>query len=184
MEISSLEEVKRLRKKYNLTQKNLALRSGVSQSLIAKIEAGTIEPTFTKAQKIFEILEQARVKKEIKAAEVMHKKIFFAQSKELVKEVIKTMRKRGISQMPVLAGEKVCGLITERSILDKIAEDHSRLSLLRVENIMEDSPPIVSENTGLRALINLLHEYPAVLVAEKGEVKGIISKSDLLKKME
>lgn len=62
----ALEEIKQIRKKYNLTQSDLAKRSGVSQSLIAKIEAGRIDPTYSNAQKIFNALndmgEKARNK--------------------------------------------------------------------------------------------------------------------------
>ena len=74
MVFKSLNEIKKLRKKYNLNQKELADKAGVSQSLIAKIESGKVEPTFTKAQKIFEALDELREKEEIKAKEIMNTK--------------------------------------------------------------------------------------------------------------
>ena len=52
-----LSEIKRLRKKLEINQKELAVRAGVSQSLIAKIEAGKIEPTYSKACGILETLK-------------------------------------------------------------------------------------------------------------------------------
>ena len=51
-----LEEIKKIRKKLELTQTELADRAGVSQSLIAKIEAGRIDPTYSKTKKIFAAL--------------------------------------------------------------------------------------------------------------------------------
>ncbi|MBU1622358.1 MAG: CBS domain-containing protein, partial [Nanoarchaeota archaeon] len=48
------------------------------------------------------------------------------------------------------------------------------------EEIMEDAPPIVSPKTNLKILLELLKESQLILVAEKGETKGIISKTDLL----
>ena len=48
---------------------------------------------------------------------------------------------------------------------------------------MEDTPPIVSTKTGLKILIELLKDSPLILVAEKGEIKGIISKTDVLDKI-
>ena len=45
-----LNEISRLRKQLGLTQAELAKLSGVSQSLIAKLEAGKIEPSYSKAK--------------------------------------------------------------------------------------------------------------------------------------
>ena len=50
---TDIDEIKKLRSSLGLTQKDLAQRADVSQSLIAKIEAGRIDPTFSKVQKIF-----------------------------------------------------------------------------------------------------------------------------------
>jgi len=181
--VEMLEKIKNLRKKYGLTQKELADRAGVSQSLIAKIEAGTLDPTYTNAQKIFSALEEMREKKEVKAKEVMHKKVDFAEKDEAVKEIIKLMKKKGISQLPVLDKGKVCGMISEKVILKSVMADPERIVHLKVEEIMEDTPPIVSLKTGLTTLLNLMQEYSVILVADKGEIKGIISKSDLLGKI-
>ena len=49
-----------------LTQTDLAKKANVSQSLIAKIESGKIDPTFTKTKKIFETLSYLEKKEEVK----------------------------------------------------------------------------------------------------------------------
>jgi predicted transcriptional regulator len=182
MTFRSLNEIKRLRKKFHLNQKELADRAGVSQSLIAKVEAGTVEPTFSKAQKIFEALEELREKEEVKAKELMHKKVFFVDISDSLKNVITLMKQKDISQVPVLSKGRVCGIITEGMILQAVMK-HS-VSSLHAGDVMEDAPPIVSLKTGLRTLTELLRDYPVVLVSEKGDVKGIISKADLLGRIE
>lgn len=179
-----LAEIKHLRKKYHLNQKELAQRAGVSQSLIAKIEAGTVEPSFSKAKLIFETLDQLRETKEIKAKDLMNKKISSAEIGEPLKDVIRAMKSKGISQLPVLSKEKVCGIITEGSILRKMLEHPEKSHSLKAEDVMEEAPPIVTLNTGFNTLSILLRDHPVVLVAERGDIKGIISKSDLLGKME
>ena len=42
--ITELREIKELRKKFGLTQTDLAELAGVSQSLIAKLESNMIDP--------------------------------------------------------------------------------------------------------------------------------------------
>ena len=46
--LENLDQIKIIRKKHGLNQKELADRADVSQSLIAKIESGNIEPSFNK----------------------------------------------------------------------------------------------------------------------------------------
>ncbi|MHA1431033.1 MAG: helix-turn-helix domain-containing protein, partial [Candidatus Freyarchaeota archaeon] len=46
------EDIKRLRKKVGLTQTELAEKAGVSQSLIARIESGSVDPRLSTLQRI------------------------------------------------------------------------------------------------------------------------------------
>ena len=73
--ISELSQIKRVRKSFGLTQAELARHAGVSQSLIAKVESGRIDPTYTKTKKIFETLNSLEKQKEVKAGDIMAKKI-------------------------------------------------------------------------------------------------------------
>lgn len=179
-----LKEIKTLRKKFLLTQKELALRAGVSQSLIAKIEAESIEPTYGNTVRIFKALEELRIKEEVKAKEIMNKSVHFAQITDSLKDIVKVMKNKGISQMPVLSKERVCGLISESTLLKCVLEEGERFCFYHVGDVMEEAPPIVSLNMGIKTIPQLLQNYPIVLVAEKGEIKGVITKTDLLGRME
>jgi|SRR3989339_779544 len=177
--VYQLTEIKKLRLKLGLNQKELADKSGVSQSLIAKIEAGKIEPTYTKANNILETLRQLEEKEETKARDLMNKKLVFAPPEEKIKDIIKIMKQKGISQIPILKEKRVCGLVSEKTILDQITKKRN-IGEIKVEEIMEECPPIVSLETSQKTVLEILKEHPLVLVAEKGEIKGLISKSDLL----
>ena len=54
--LPKLEEIGRRRRLLALSQKQLANLSGVSQSMIAKIESGRISPSYLKTKAIFDIL--------------------------------------------------------------------------------------------------------------------------------
>ncbi len=93
------------------------------------------------------------------------------------------MKAKGISQVPVMSKERVCGIITESIILNKVLTQPNAGSLF-AGDIMEDSPPIVSSTAGFRTLSELLKNYEMLLVSEKGDIKGVVSKADLLERIE
>ncbi len=174
-----LEEIKKIRKKLGLTQTELAIRAGVSQSLIAKIESARIDPTYTKTKKIFAALSDLEKKEEIKAEELMATKIVSVSPDDSMKDAIAKMKKFQISQLPVIDSHKLVGLVSESTILDSMI--NSRGS--RVRDIMQESPPIVSKTTSIQVVSNLLRHFPIVIVSEEGKLVGLITKSDLLGKL-
>ena len=174
-----LEEVKKVRKKLGLTQTGLANRAGVSQSLIAKIESGRIDPTYTKTKKIFSALSELEKKEDVKASQLMATKIVSVIPGTAIKEAISKMRKFQISQMPVIEDGKLVGMVSESTILDALMKSKAQ----NVREMMQDAPPIVSKATSVQVISNLLKHYPMVLVSEGGKLIGVITKSDLIGKL-
>ncbi|RMF55376.1 CBS domain-containing protein, partial [Candidatus Woesearchaeota archaeon] len=150
----TINEIKKLRKKLGLTQGELAKQAGVSQSLIAKIEAGSIDPTYSKATAIINTLKSLRTSKEITAKKIMIKNVVFVCPEDPIKKAIQKMKKYAISQMPVLDDKRVVGMISEKSILNSILKESS--SNMKVNDVMFDPPPIVNEKTPLSVLSDLL----------------------------
>jgi len=64
--LPKIEEIERRRKSLGLGQKQLAKMVDVSQSMIAKIETGRINPSYIKTKAIFDLLESLERKREIK----------------------------------------------------------------------------------------------------------------------
>ncbi|TKJ17850.1 hypothetical protein CEE44_05000 [Candidatus Woesearchaeota archaeon B3_Woes] len=172
-----ISEIKPIRKKLGITQSELAKQANISQSLIAKIEAGTLDPTYSKAKKIFEVLNSLSKSKELKAKNIMNKKLISINPETKIKNAIKEMRKHGISQIPVLKNNNCVGLVSETIILNSF----TKKDISKVEDIMGDCPPIISKDTSIEIVSNLLKFYPIVLVSEKGDLQGLITKSDILK---
>jgi len=178
--VEELVEIKQLRKKFSLSQTELARLAGVSQSLIAKIEAGRIDPTYSNAQKILRALERLHEEKELKAEEIMNPKIISCRPEDSIKDVVQKMRKFEISQMPVMEGENVVGIVSEGTLLDALV---SRRKPATVLDVMADAPPIISKDASAKVVQALLKHFPVVLVASKGRLKGVISKADMLSKI-
>ena len=161
----------------------MAKISGVSQSMIAKIESGRISPSYLKTKAIFDTLESLERRNEMKAKDVSHSKVVGVQVHDAVAKGIRVMREAGFSQLPVFNGSQVVGSLTEKIILDRLfsAPKPDEVSRQTVEKIMEEAFPTVSEETPLSMVSALLQYAPAVLVSRRGHVQGIITKADLLK---
>ena len=174
-----LAEIKKIRKSLELTQSELAKKANVSQSLIAKIEAGKIDPTFTKTKKIFETLDFLQNKEEIKAGELMNQKIISIAPSDTIKDSISQMKKFGISQMPVLDDHHIVGLVSESTLLNALMSGKNK----KIQEIMEETPPTVSKTASIKVVSSLLRHYPVVLVYDSGKLAGLITKADLLARL-
>jgi len=178
-----LEEVQRRRKVLGLTQSELARASGVSQSLIAKLELGLIDPSYTKVKSIFDALERMESRIEIHASQIATKDVVGIDRNERLAEAAKLMSLHGFSQLVVLDGDRVVGSISEKGLLGQIlaGKDTSRVSNMLVEEVMEEAFPQVGEDAPVSLISSMLRVYSAVLVSAKGKTTGIITKADLLK---
>ena len=98
------------RRQLGLKQAELAKLAGVSQSLIAKLEAGTIDSSYTKVKTIFDVLERLRSQNtKFKNGKVVHNEVISVQKDEPILKVVKLMKEHGYSQIPVFSGKQSVG---------------------------------------------------------------------------
>lgn len=178
-----LGEVKKLRKKFGITQKELALKAGVTQAYIAKLENKQIDPKLSTLNKILNTLEELRARMK-KIEDVMVSPVIFVHPKDKVTDAITIMAKYNISQLPVLSNGTPIGSLSEKSLvkklgIGKICENPD----LTVYEIMDESFPVISKEQSFVEVYTLLKENQAVLIEEKGKVVGIITRADILDKI-
>ena len=181
--LPDLIELRRTRKIIGLTQAELAQRVEVSQSMIAKIENGTLNPSYEIVRRIYQVLYSIENQNQTKAYEIMSP-VIFVETDDSIKHVFELMKKNGISQVPVFSKiGKNMGSVTEQTLLDVLLKGRTLKEIEDdpVENIMDDVFPVVNRGIPLSAITSLLQVTAAVLVTEKGKITGIITKADLLK---
>lgn len=184
MRILRLSEVKAMRTRLGLSQKQLAELAGVTQAYISKIEARTVDPRVSTLEKISKALERATaMEKRATVGQIMTSPIVAVKSDDRVDKAIQLMKSHDISQLPVLDGEVQVGSISEATVVQRIAsgENMARLLKRNVRDIMENSFPTVSKDTDIDVVYSLLEHEPAIIVVERGKVAGIVTKADLFK---
>jgi predicted transcriptional regulator len=176
------KQLKKIRVQLGITQSELARAAGVSQSLIAKLESGLVDPSFSTMKSISEALRsQIRIEGK-KASEVMSKPVISVQSNLSVSESVNLMKKNGVSQLPVYSGTRLVGSMTENQIVQLLSAVDDPRSILSkpISSYTQPSFPVVSADTPLEALFSLFKFVPAVLVASGEKIEGIITKIDML----
>ena len=181
--LPDLMELRRMRKIIGLTQVDLAQRVGISQSMIAKIENGTLNPSYDVVRRIYQTLHSIEHQNQTKAYEIMSS-VIFVEIEHSIKHVFELMKENGISQVPVLSKTgRNMGSVTEQTLLDVLLKGQTLKEIEggSVEKIMDDVFPVINREIPLSVVTSLLQVSAAVLVTEKGEINGIFTKADLLK---
>lgn len=172
------------RKILGLTQSQLADEAGVSQSLIAKVEAGKTDPAYSNAKVILDSLERLEQKKGGPTAGTMaNRRLVWVRPSDSIGKAAERMRGNGVSQLPVIDGNNAVGSISEETLMNKVygGEKPADLSKRAVSEVMEEPFPMVAEDTPFPAVSALLEAGRAVIVTKGGKVLGIITRADILK---
>ncbi|HEX2025143.1 MAG TPA: cystathionine beta-synthase [Actinomycetota bacterium] len=103
---------------------------------------------------------------------------------EKVRHAVDTLQQYGISQAPVTReeGDEVTGLvgsIQERDLLDRVFRDPDALQA-DVAEVMGPPLPLVEADDPIEAAFERLQTATAVVVAEGGRTRGVLTRADLL----
>ena len=168
--------LQKMRREAGLTQTELSLEIGVSQSYIARIENGSLDPKLSVANKIIAALNKHR---DSVCSEIMTTTPTAVNTRDPVSRAVQIMRERNFSQLPVLRAGNIVGLITEWDIIRNL---NLNLDEVSVEAVMSpEGVPVVDESTNIDSVIPLFETYQAIVVQKHGRLMGIITRSDLLR---
>jgi len=181
-----LDSIRQARLKLGITQKKLAIMTGVSTSMINQIESGRSQPSYETAKKIFDNLATLEGKSSShKAGDFCSKDVIRLKPSNTLHDAIKKMRTQSISQIPIFKEKDLLGVISEDGIVKRIADvGESQLKDTKIIDALEAIPPIVDYDTPASALVPLIRFSKCILVSKNSKIIGIITASDTLKMME
>ncbi len=97
-----------------------------------------------------------------------------------VREALKLVREHDVSQLPVLKDGRVVGSASETTLMTAVLEDGASLDA-KVGAVMDPPLPLVGGEDSLESVTRLLAaRNAAVLIEERGEVIGILTRFDLI----
>ena len=195
-QLPDLDKVRQMRKRLNLSQRELASLAGVSQSLIAKIERGSIDPSYSNVRKILmafeEVLRRRKVEgmkvgAQLTVGDLATRGVVMVTPDQTISECVDKMMKGRFTQLPIMVGDKVVGGVTDDRIRDYTIEEtrnghksYDAVMQTKVEEVMSEPFSILSEDTPIELASLHLQREEAVLISRKGQIVGILTSADFL----
>lgn len=106
--------------------------------------------------------------------------IVICQARDSVREAIALMTEHGFSQIPVLDGSKIKGIVAERDLLNYLAAGEAKLEA-PIEDLVETQFASVDAETPVATVSGLFsNKVQVVLVLREKQIIGIITQIDLI----
>lgn len=132
------------------------------------------------------------MKKREPVKEIMTKEVFTVQENEKLSTVVDMFRRHKIRHIPVLEGRKITGIISRTDINrltfgalfeNQDGADEAVLEILSINQVMTSKPKVVSEDDSIKEIAEIFvsEEFHALPVVANGELKGIVTTTDVIK---
>ncbi len=99
-----------------------------------------------------------------------------------VQKIIRLMKKHGFSQLPVMEDDRVLGIISEVDLLNALLRDPSNVDR-PVADLVDQNYVVVPPDTPVTRLASVFTEGKIALVEEKGKIRALLTKIDLIDHM-
>jgi predicted transcriptional regulator len=160
-----------------VTQRKLAEACGIRQSMMAKIESGSVMPSYALLKRVLDELAQLENKGDKQAWKLMHRGIIGVGLHEPLRKASDLMTRHDVSQLVVYDGKEVVGSMTDRGVLGAMAGGRKDL---KVADALEAPFPMVDESSPRSVFASLVINGRAVIVTKKGVPVGIITRADVI----
>ncbi len=179
--MESLAELRRRRLALGIPLGELARAVGRSTATVSRIERGRIRPSYDFVQKVVAYLDgrEALASPRLTTLDVVRRPLVTVEPSASLAEASRRLEAGGFSQLPVVEDGRPIGSVSEAAVLRALQSPGRHR--VRVRDILEAAYPLVDSNFPAELLPSLLSRYPAVLVASRGVLDGIVTKADLIR---
>jgi predicted transcriptional regulator len=126
-------------------------------------------------------LDSAEKKEEKKCSDIMKPHVITLSKKSKVREAVEIMKRRSISQIPIVEKDHMIGSISEAKIYDLLSENSKeKIFEKRIEEIMEEPFPTLNKTSPISLVMPLLKFSNALIITQQGKIIGIVTKSDVI----
>ena len=134
------------------------------------------------------------MKKREPVSHIMTKDVISVEENDKLNEVVAIFRKKGIRHLPVKKGGKVTGMISRNDINrltfgalfdNQEGTDEAILQMLTIPQVMTAGLRTVSSDTSIREVAEIFStaEYHSLPVVDDGELRGIVTTTDVIRYM-
>ncbi|HLM70824.1 MAG TPA: CBS domain-containing protein [Thermoplasmata archaeon] len=179
--MDTLTGLRRRRIALGIPLRELARAVGRSDATLSRVERGQIRPSYDLVEKIDAYLEsrEGLATPRLTVADVMNRALVTVEPSAPLATAAQRMEAGGFSQLPVVEEGRVIGSVSETAVLRALALPTARRA--RVRDALEKAYPVVDEGFPADLLPPILGRYPAILVSHRGDLKGIVTKADLIR---
>jgi predicted transcriptional regulator len=181
--MESISESRKRRLALGISLTELSRAVGRSNATLSRIERGGIRPSYELVQRILGYLDDREGERSppLLAREVRSSPLVSVSPTLSLAEAFRLMDRGGYSQLPVLEEGRGIGSLSEGALLRALATPPGRRG--KVGEFLEPAFPIVDGSFPAELLAGLFTRYSAVLVAERGVLSGIVTKTDLIRRL-
>ncbi|MBW7890546.1 MAG: CBS domain-containing protein [Chitinophagaceae bacterium] len=134
------------------------------------------------------------MKKNEPVSHIMTKEVISVDESHKLEEVVRIFKKKNIRHLPVKNGNKITGMISRNdinrltfgAIFDNQEQiDDAILDMLTIPQVMTANVRSVTSNTSIKEVAEIFSsaEYHSLPVVDDGELKGIVTTTDVIKYM-
>ena len=108
--------------------------------------------------------------------------VFTVQSGSSIKDVTNYMASKGVGLVPVMKGEKLVGVFSERDLVKRVIAKDKDLSKTLVDEVMSTSIVIAKIDESNESVLAKMKEAKTrhILIIENEKLVGVLSLRDLL----
>lgn len=132
------------------------------------------------------------MKKREPISHIMTKTVITVNENDNLRKVVETLKQNSIRHIPIIKGKEVVGIIS-RTDINRLTfgalfegqegADEAILDMLTISQVMTSRPKTVASDTIIRDLAEIFvkEEFHALPVVDNGELKGIVTTTDVVK---